>query len=121
MSRYIVIILKRGYAYYFQSMSDGKIIEGLKPSNVIIISKRFTEYCFCKLNSKLSKIKLERKKNAEYRCCWCVLLLNDTRLIAKIIHVSRGKFKILDDEYSGKYVNKTVDASDILSCDLDAK
>jgi hypothetical protein len=104
-------------------MSDGKIVEGLKPSNVIIISKRITEYCFCKLNSKLSlsKIKLERTKNAEYRCCWCVLLLNDTRLIAKIIHVSRGKFKILDDEYGGKYVNETVDASDILSCDLDAK
>jgi hypothetical protein len=48
-------------------------------------------------------------------------MLNDTRLIAKIIHVNRGKFKILDDEYSGKYVNEMVDASDILSCDLDAK
>ncbi len=124
MSGYIVIILKRGYAYYFQSMSDGRVTERLKPSNVIIKSKRFTEYCSLKFKSLLglqSKFKLERVKPTENRCCWCLILLNDTRIIAKIMHIGRGKFKILNDKYDGKYVNKTVDASDILSCDLDVK
>ncbi|HEY7081182.1 MAG TPA: hypothetical protein VH500_15905 [Nitrososphaeraceae archaeon] len=124
MSRYIDIILKREYAYYFQSVSDVRIIERLRLSNVIIKSKRFTEYCFYKLNSNLSfqfKSKLERVKDTESRCCWCLILLNDTRIIAKIMHIGRGKFKILNDKYDGKYVNETVDASDILSCDLDVK
>ena len=124
MSRYIVNILKRGYAYYFQSMSDGRVTERLRPSNVIIKSKRFTEYCSCKMNRILNfqfKIEIEVIKAVENRCCWCILLLKDTKLTARIIHIGRGKFRILDDEFDGKYVNETVDASDILSCDLDVK
>ena len=35
---------------------------------------------------------------------------------AKIIHKGRGKFKILIDEYDGKYYNKIVDASDVIRC-----
>jgi hypothetical protein len=34
---------------------------------------------------------------------------------AKIIHKGRGKFKILNDEYGGKYTNKIVDASECYS------
>jgi hypothetical protein len=35
---------------------------------------------------------------------------------AKIIHKGGGKFKILEDRYGGKYINKIVDASDVIRC-----
>jgi hypothetical protein len=56
------------------------------------------------------------------RCsCWSFLLIDgsNVKVEAKIIHTGRGKFKILEDKYGGKYVNKIVDASDIVSCKVD--
>lgn len=38
------------------------------------------------------------------------------RIKARLAHVGRGKFLILDDEEGGKYIDKTVDASDIVNC-----
>jgi hypothetical protein len=35
---------------------------------------------------------------------------------AQIVHKGRGKFKILNDKYEGKYNNEIVDASDIVHC-----
>jgi hypothetical protein len=37
------------------------------------------------------------------------------RIKARLALVGRGKFLILDDEEGGKYVDTTVDASDIVS------
>jgi hypothetical protein len=49
--------------------------------------------------------------------CWCVLYIDEGEKIeAKIIHKRRGKFKILEDRYGGKYINKIVDASDVIRC-----
>ena len=50
------------------------------------------------------------------RCsCWCVLFIDEgVKIDAKIIHKGRGKFKILEDRYMGKYINKIVDASDVI-------
>lgn len=124
MSRCIANILKREYTPYFQNVSEDRIIERLIPSIVIINSKRFTEYCYYKLNGFLSfhfKTKLKRVGEKESRCCWCILMLNDTRLTAKIIHIGRGRFKILNDDCGGIYVNETVDACDVLTCNLDDK
>jgi hypothetical protein len=56
------------------------------------------------------------------RCsCWSFLLIDDSnvKVEAKIIHTGRGKFKIVEDKYGGKYVNKIVDASDIVRCKVD--
>jgi hypothetical protein len=52
------------------------------------------------------------------RCsCWCVLFIDEgVKIDAKIIHKGRGKFKILEDRYMGKYINKIVDASDVIRC-----
>jgi hypothetical protein len=52
------------------------------------------------------------------RCsCWCVLFIDEgLKIDAKIIHKGRGKFKILEDRYMGKYINKIVDASDVIRC-----
>ena len=48
--------------------------------------------------------------------CWCYIVINGIGFDAKIIHKGRGKFKILNDEYGGKYSNKIVDASDVVRC-----
>ena len=60
-----------------------------------------------------------RKPNEEEEerySCWCFVVINGTELEAKIIHKGRGKFKILNDEYGGKYDDKIVDASDVIRC-----
>jgi hypothetical protein len=53
----------------------------------------------------------------EIHSCWCVLFIDEAvKIEAKIIHKGRGKFKILEDRYGGKYINKIVDASDVIRC-----
>ena len=46
---------------------------------------------------------------------WCLISIDGREIKAKIIHMGRGKFKILDDKDS-KYVGKIVDASDVVHC-----
>ena len=63
--------------------------------------------------------KLKKEEEEERYSCWCFLLIDGTRFEAKIVHKGRGKFKILNDEYSGKYNNKIVDASDVIRCKIE--
>jgi hypothetical protein len=46
---------------------------------------------------------------------WCIVLIQNDRIIASLKHIGRGKFLIIEDK-SGKYTGKVVDASDILNC-----
>jgi hypothetical protein len=63
---------------------------------------------------------IPHKLKEEWRySCWCFLLLDGSEFEAKIIHKGRGKFKILNDEYGGKYNNKIVDASDVIRCKVE--
>lgn len=50
--------------------------------------------------------------------CWSVLFIDGLVIEAKIIHKGRGKFKIIEDNYKSKYVNKIVAASDVVRCKL---
>jgi hypothetical protein len=52
----------------------------------------------------------------ERHSCWCVLFIDGVKIETKIIHKGRGKFKILEDKYGGKYINYFVDASDVIRC-----
>jgi hypothetical protein len=45
---------------------------------------------------------------------WCIVSLDGAVIRAKIIHKSRGKYKIVEDIKNGIYVDKIVDASDII-------
>jgi hypothetical protein len=66
------------------------------------------------------KLKKEEGEGEEERCsCWCFLPIDGTKFDAQIVHKGRGKFKILDDEYGGKYSNKIVDASDVIRCKIE--
>jgi hypothetical protein len=62
--------------------------------------------------------KLKEEEKEDRYSCWCFILIDGTRFEAKIIHKGRGKFKILSDEYGGKYSNKIVDASDVIRCKI---
>ena len=62
--------------------------------------------------------KLKKKEEEERYSCWCFLRIDGTGFDAKIVHKGRGKFKILNDEYGGKYSNKIVDASDVVRCKI---
>jgi hypothetical protein len=47
---------------------------------------------------------------------WCLVSIEEEKIEAKIVHIGRGKFKILDDVKGGKYTEKKVDASDVFYC-----
>jgi hypothetical protein len=56
----------------------------------------------------------------ERRSCWCILFIdNGTRVEAKIIHTGRGKFKILEDNCKERYIDRIVDASDVVRCKVE--
>ena len=50
---------------------------------------------------------------------WCLLFIDGATVEAKIFHKGRGKFKIVNDKYGGIYINKIVDASDIVHCKVE--
>ena len=49
---------------------------------------------------------------------WCVIEINSIIFRAEIIHISRGRFRILRDDRDDSYVGKIIDASDVLTCEL---
>ena len=56
-------------------------------------------------------------KEEKMYSCWCFLFVDEgVKIEAKIVHKGRGKFKILEDKCIGKYINKIVDASDVIRC-----
>jgi hypothetical protein len=79
------------------------------------ISFRFGRY---KPDDELNDNSNNFSKAAERCSCWCVLSIDGLGIEAKIIHKGRGKFKILEDNYKGKYIGKIVDASDVIRCKL---
>jgi hypothetical protein len=71
------------------------------------------------INNVVMTISHKLKEEEEEHSCWCFLCIDYVTLEAKIIHKGRGKFKILNDEYGGKYNNKIVDASDVIRCKVE--
>ena len=69
--------------------------------------------------SSTTTIADELKKEEERYSWWCILRIEGIGFDAKIVHKGRGKFKILNDEYGGKYSNKIVDASDVVRCKIE--
>jgi hypothetical protein len=46
----------------------------------------------------------------------CLVLVDKQEIKATILHVGRGKFRILNDERNGKFVGRIVDAGDVIHC-----
>jgi hypothetical protein len=48
---------------------------------------------------------------------WCIVETNNAVFRAGIVHVGRGKYKIIQDNKDGNFVGQIIDASDILQCE----
>jgi hypothetical protein len=104
-----------------------------KTAYKVLAFRRITKLTFHKINAYIHQAseiinnisitiaadKLKKEEEEERYSCWCLLLIDGTKFDAQILHKGRGKFKILDDEYGGKYSNKIVDASDVIRCKIE--
>jgi len=63
-----------------------------------------------------NSINSDYSTTAEKYSCWCILFIDGIKIEARILHKGRGKFKIVEDKFNAKYVNKIVDASDVIRC-----
>jgi hypothetical protein len=48
---------------------------------------------------------------------WCAVDIKNAVIRAQIVHVGRGKFKIVEDNHGGAYEGQIVDASDVINCE----
>jgi hypothetical protein len=67
-------------------------------------------------NATMTIVDMPEEEKEERHSYWCYIVIDGTGFDAKIVHTGRGKFKILNDQYGGKYNNKIVDASDVVHC-----
>ena len=49
---------------------------------------------------------------------WCTVETKDAVFRAEIVHLGRGKYKIIQDNQDGDFVGQTIDAADVLQCDI---
>jgi hypothetical protein len=105
----------------------GRIRKTIDPHAKLVTIHRTNSYtsnrplsCFKVIANVLRGHNLRaNKKEQDCYSCWCYIVIDGVRFEAKIIHKGRGKFKILNDEYGGKYSDKIVDASDVIRCRID--
>jgi len=45
---------------------------------------------------------------------WAIISIDGSVTRAKIVHKSRGRYIIIEDSKGGKYVNRVIDAGDII-------
>ena len=47
---------------------------------------------------------------------WCLVEIDRTQVEAKdIVHIGRGRFKVVEDKSGGAFINRVIDESDISS------
>src|SRR6266566_8281880 len=95
--------------------SQSKWLEGMWTTNNLKSKIISTIHYFDKGHLKAANNNNFDTKIEKYSC-WSILFIDKLKIEAKIIHKGRGKFKILEDKYKGKYVNRIVDASDVIRC-----
>jgi hypothetical protein len=45
---------------------------------------------------------------------WCIVSINGIDVRMKIVHKSRGKYQIIEDNMNGKYLTTIIDAEDVI-------
>ena len=53
-------------------------------------------------------------KNGSPSGDWAIISIDGAVTRAKIVHKSRGKYMIVEDSKDGKYLNRVIDAGDIM-------
>jgi hypothetical protein len=49
---------------------------------------------------------------------WCMVDVGGDKIRARIAHTGRGRFRV-EEDMTGKYEGKVIDASDVISCNID--
>jgi hypothetical protein len=57
---------------------------------------------------------MNEEEERKYGGDWYIVSIDGIVLRAKIVNKSRGKYRIVDDAKDGKYINRIVDAEDIM-------
>lgn len=60
-----------------------------------------------------------RNQSLERHAVWCTVDYEESIFQAFIVHKGRGKFLVLKDNQGGRYSNIIIDASNILSCEVE--
>jgi hypothetical protein len=47
---------------------------------------------------------------------WCLAKIDGVEVKVRLDHIGRGRFRIVEDEHDGQYVNKVLDASELIHC-----
>jgi len=47
---------------------------------------------------------------------WCLCSIKGGEVKVKVVHVCRGRFRVIEDEDEGSQVGKILDASDLIHC-----
>src|SRR6266487_4190488 len=111
------MLIRQGILFLQKKKDFGKSIVGmLKRKFVANITNSYIRGSLKVTNNDFSILATATTKEEEEHSCWCFLCVDQVTLEAKIVHKGRGKFKILNDEYGGRYINKIVDASDVIRC-----
>jgi hypothetical protein len=59
----------------------------------------------------------DKDLTSEKNAAWCTVDVDNRIFQAWVVHVGRGKFRVLKDNQSNEYSGKVIDAENILSCD----
>jgi hypothetical protein len=70
------------------------------------------------ISLRFGKHKSASELNDDNNSCWFFVYINGFEIEAKIIHKGRGKFRIVEDNYRGKYIDNIIDASDVIRCKI---
>ncbi len=55
-----------------------------------------------------------KQSDGDDKTIWCRYYIDDFNTAkVKILHIRRGKYRIVDDREGGKFIGKIIDASDV--------
>jgi hypothetical protein len=70
-----------------------------------------------KSNNNYKYIREQGNSNRDQAAYWCIVEINNLVFRAKIIHIGRGRYKIIKDSKQGRFEGQVIDASDVLHCE----
>ena len=114
---YQILLIKQSFDF-LRGRPGATRIEGDHLTTKIFagITRMYNYYRSSLVNSNFGII--FRDRHVEMHSCLCILIIDCNRIQATIVHTRRGKFKILHDSLGGKYIDRIVDASDVIRCVL---
>ena len=89
-------------------------------SHILLFTLKRLTHATSSLNDRSSVTEIKRRSSRERNAAWCVVDIEGKIFRARVIHVGRGRFLVIEDNQDSDFVDKIVDASNILGCELKA-